>query len=213
MLEWKHVTGTSRKFHLKDITFTLEPGYLYGLMGKNGAGKTTLLRYLLEEKIPYEGSILYNGRDIRKEHKWFLGQTGYVADENPFFSHHTGAQNACMMGPFYEAWSEKRFREAMKRMDCDVRQIVGNMSRGEFIRFQLAFAYGHQAGIYLMDEATAGMDPVFRREFFNLVRELLEREEVTVLMTTHLQSDADRNMDYVGLLQEGRLVSFRENIS
>ena len=212
MLEWKQVTGKGKKFHLSDISFTLEPGYLYGLMGRNGAGKTTLFRYMLEENIPYEGSILYNGRDIRKERSWFVGQTGYVSDDSSFFPMFTAGQNAGMMGPFYDAWEEARFEAAMERMGMKTDAVVGSMSRGEFIRFQLAFAYGHHAGLYLMDEATAGMDPVFRREFFSMVRGLLEDEEATILMTTHLQSDADRNMDYVGVLENGKLDGFRENV-
>ena len=212
MLEWKQVTGKGKKFHLSDISFTLEPGYLYGLMGRNGAGKTTLLRYMLERNSLYEGNILYNGRDIRKEHDWFLGQTGFISEENSFFHLFTARQNAEMMGPFYDTWEEKRFEAAMEQMGLNSDAVLGRLSRGESIRFQLAFAYGHHAGIYLMDEATAGMDPVFRRDFFGMVRGLLAEEEAAVLMTTHLQSDVSRNMDYVGVMENGKLEGFRENV-
>ena len=65
VLEFEQVTGTSRKFHLENINFTLPAGYICGLMGVNGAGKTTLLRYIMEDKQLYTGTIRIGGADIR----------------------------------------------------------------------------------------------------------------------------------------------------
>lgn len=116
-----------------------------------------------------------------------------------------------MLGGFYEQMDFDLFKEYMKQMNLSVNKKVGAMSRGELVKFQIAFGRAHKAKLYLMDEVTAGMDPVFRREFYNMLREML-KEGATILMTTHVESDVNRNMDYICRLEKGRMVTFKENI-
>ena len=90
ILSFEHVTGISRKFPLKkftlkNISFTMEAGYLYGLVGENGAGKTTLMNYILRDHIKYEGQICIEGTDIRKEHTKILNKIGFESEDNHFF--------------------------------------------------------------------------------------------------------------------------------
>lgn len=84
------------------------------------------------------------------------------------------------------------------------------MSRGERFKFQLAFAVAHDPCIYLMDEVTAGMDPVFREDFFAMLRELIKEEKCSVLMTSHILSEIERKMDYAAVMKDGCLGEFRE---
>ena len=86
------------------------------------------------------------------------------------------------------------------------------MSRGEKLKFQLAFAIAHQPCLYLIDEATAGMDPVFRKEFFEILQRLIVDEQASILMTSHIVSEIQRKTDYVGVMKEGKLVTFTESI-
>lgn len=79
------------------------------------------------------------------------------------------------------------------------------------MRFQMAFAMAHGTKLYLLDEATAGMDPVFRVDFFKILHEVIAEEEASVLMATHLAEELEHKMDYVGIMEEGRMVSFGEN--
>lgn len=213
LLEYRGVTGSCKGFGLKEVSFCLDEGYLMGLLGKNGAGKTTLMKYLLEPDMEYSGEILLDGQDIRTCHKQVLDKLGFVADENRFWKNASADENGRLLGPLYSQWDGKRFHEIMKAISVPMGRSVGEMSRGEYIKFQLAFACAHHPRLYLLDEATAGMDPIFRRDFFQLLRELLVQEEAAVLMTTHLQTDVDKNMDYIGVLEEGRLVSFGENMA
>lgn len=197
-----------RKRVLQEVSFELEAGYLMGLVGKNGAGKTTLLKCLMETDAEYEGMILLDGQDIRQQHERVLEQIGFVSEENHFFKGCTASENGKLLGGFYKKWEEKRFEEVMKALKLPLYREVGNMSRGEYMKFQLAFAYAHHPRLYVMDEATAGMDPVFRKEFFQLLREILAEEDAAILMTTHLQTDVDKNMDYVGVMEQGKMISF-----
>lgn len=214
VLEFQNVTGTGRGFGLKDITFSAEGGYLIGIAGKNGAGKTTLLHYIADREKRYTGSIRFQGQELHENHTELLNQIAFVADEAPFFKLYTGRQNIKILAPLYGTWSHGLFAQAEETM----RQSMGaglkldtpltKLSRGEYLRFQMAFAMAHQTKLYLLDEVTAGMDPVFRREFFRLLHRILEQEDTSVLMTTHIEEELEKKVDYVGMLEDGRLTSF-----
>ncbi len=208
LLEFEHVTGTAKRFRLEDVSFALPAGYIMGLAGKNGAGKTTLISYIIEPKQHYTGVIRIDGVDIRENHAAMRNKIGLVSDDNSFLEERTAEQNAELLGDLYADWDGELFQEAMKKLEVPTGRTVGKMSRGERLKFQLAFAMAHHAKLYLLDEVTAGMDPVFRIKFFRMLNELIAQEDVSVLMTSHVPEEIERKMDYVGILKEGRLESF-----
>lgn len=210
LLEFEHVTGTSKKFALQDITFSLEAGYICGLAGKNGAGKSTLLDYIMNPRQLYTGEIRLQGVNIRENHTYLKNKLGFVSDNNQFLRERTAMQNAEMLSVFYEAWDMDIFRQAMGKMELPVSKTVGKMSRGEYFKFQTAFAMAHKSALYLLDEVTAGMDPVFRIDYFKMLQEIIAGEQASVLMTSHIQDEIRRKMDFVGILEKGRLVQFGE---
>ena len=169
ILEFEHVTGNYGQFRLEDIHFALPGGYIMALVGNNGAGKTTLIKYIMEEKNKYDGTIRINGTDIRENHAYIKNKIGFVSDENPFLLEHTAEQNAQILGIFYEDFDMELFKESMKKTDLSIKKVYGKMSRGECMKFQVAFAMAHHSVIYLLDEVTAGMDPVFRIDFFKIL--------------------------------------------
>lgn len=211
MLEFQHVTKKQGTFELADINFQLEEGFLLGIVGKNGAGKTSMMKCMLEENAGYTGKILFQGQDIKEHRREFMEKTAYVADDNVFLHKKTALENVDILGGFYAEFDKEQFKNYMNEMELSVGKIVGKMSRGEFIRFQIAFARARNARLYLLDEATAGMDPVFRKDFYGILRKILATE-ATVLMTTHVQSDINKNMDYVCRLESGRMVYYEENL-
>ena len=200
LLTWNQVTGTEKEFRLKEISFSLEAGYLMVLAGPNGAGKTTLLRYMLEEKKNYTGEILLDGCEIHENHKKTLSEIGYISEEN-----------SRLLSVFYKEWEEELFIRAMKDMELSVNKTVGTMSRGELMKFQMAFAMAHKPRLYLLDEATGGMDPVFRKDFYKIIRKILEGENASVLMTTHIQEEIEKQADYIGIMENGKIIRFGEN--
>lgn len=212
ILAFDHVTGRG-KFHLKDINMELRAGYIYGLMGENGAGKTTLMKYILDEHCRYEGRVYLDGEDIRADHANVMNKLGYVSEDNCFFEERTGEQNAAILGMLYDDFSMERFREAMKKMEMTEAKSYKRMSRGERLKFQLAFAIAHSPCLYLLDEVTVGMDPVFRIEFFDMLRHLIKDETCAVLMTSHIRTEIESKTDYAAVMKEGRLGAFNESLS
>lgn len=212
VLSFAGVTGRKRKFHLTNINMELQPGYIYGLMGENGAGKTTLMKYILNEYCRYDGKIYIDGEDISIDHAKIMNKVGYVSEDNHFFEARTGAQNANMLGILYDDFSMDRFKEAMEQVGLSAAKVYKGMSRGERLKFQLAFAIAHKPSIYLLDEVTVGMDPVFRLDFFEILRNLIKDEECAVLMTSHIQSEIEMKTDYVAVMKDGRLGEFMESL-
>lgn len=211
-LEFSQVTGTSKKFHLENINFSLPAGYICGLMGVNGAGKTTLLRYIMEEEKMYTGTIRIGGEDIHDNHAYMKNKIGYVSEERPFLRDRTGEQNVEILSRFYADFDKNIFRETMDKMELSSKKTYGKMSRGECMKFQMAFAMAHHPTIYLLDEVTAGMDPVFRIDFFKILQDVIKEENASVLMTSHIASEMERKTDYVGILEQGKLFKFGESM-
>ena len=212
LLEFEHVTGIKDGFCLQDISFALPAGYIMGLAGKNGAGKTTLIDYIMNPKQRYAGTIRINGVDIRENHVQIKNKIGFISDENQFLNKRTASQNAEILGSLYEEWDMDIFKSAMKQMGVSTGALVGKMSRGEMMRFQMAFAMAHKPVLYLLDEVTAGMDPVFRIDFFRMLQEVIGTEDASILMTSHIQSEIGQKTDYVGILEAGRLKAFGESM-
>ncbi len=211
ILEFKNVSGKNKHFNLENVSFTLEAGYIMGLAGKNGAGKSTLMDYIMNPKQQYTGEILIEGVNIREKHYQMMNRIGFISDNNTgFLFDKTAKENAQLFGMLYDDWEDERFLNAMKKMNLSPSKVVGKMSRGEMFKFQTAFAMAHKPTIYLIDEATAGMDPVFRIDYFKILQEIIAEEDASILMTSHIQDEIQRKMDFVGIMEDGKLIEFGE---
>ena len=162
------------RFALQNVDFELPSGYIMGIIGENGAGKTTFFRYIMEEKKHYRGSFYLDGTDIAEDHAWSMNRIGFVSEERLFLRQKSARENARMLGSFYDTFDMDQFAALMEQMDLTTARTVEKMSRGENMKFQLAFALAHKPRLLLLDEPTAGMDPIFRKEFYRLLRQQLE---------------------------------------
>lgn len=213
LLEFTGVTGTSKKnYKLQDISFSLPAGFIAGIAGENGAGKTTLFDYMMYPEKQYTGRILLNGKEIHDDYVTLRQQIGFVSEKNRFFMHKSARENAKLAACLFDNWDNDLFEKTMKEMGVAVSRPLSKLSRGEYMKFQTAYAMAHHPVLYLLDEVTAGMDPVFRMDYFKLLQSLLEEENTSVLMISHIQEEMERKMDFIGVMEEGRLVSWKENL-
>jgi len=205
------VKGLSKKyfsFELKDVSFSLEAGYILGLTGRNGAGKTTLMKQLIHPESSTAGSVMIGGIDAKKEPVRAKQEIGVLMEEQPFLWDMTLEMNGTLLGAFYERFDMEKFHTYLKRFELYPDRTYRNLSRGMRMKFQLAFALAHSPKLLLMDEATGGLDVVFRREFYYMLQEAVEQELVSVIISTHVTEDLDKIADYVAFIEGGRMKFF-----
>ena len=205
------VTGLTKKHHsftLKDVSFALESGYILGLTGRNGAGKTTLINQLIHPETTSSGSVIINGIDAKKDPVKAKQEIGLLMEDQPFLTDMTLELNGQLLGGFYERFDRNKFYEYLKRFELYPDRIYRNLSRGMRMKFQLAFALAHSPKLLLMDEATGGLDVVFRRGFYYMLQEAVEKEMVSVIISTHVTEDLDKVADYVAFIEGGKMKFF-----
>ena len=204
LLEISHLDKQIGVLHLQDISFSLEPGYIFGLIGRNGAGKTSLIRTILNLYRKDSGSIIVNGYSIDTREREAKDQIGFVLDEFLFEEKLSIATNGKLFGATYTGYDHELFLRFCSRFGLNPKQKTGRLSKGQKTRFQLAFALSHQAKLFIMDEPAAGLDPLFRRELTGYMQELVEDGTRSILFSTHLTTDLDQIGDYIALIDEGR---------
>lgn len=212
ILEFRHVTKSYKDFTLKDISFQLEQGYIFGLLGPNGAGKTTLLHQLMDSSSNYKGQILLNGVDIKTNPIQTKNQIGFISEQNSFFMEESPDTNGTYYAPFYSNFDTACFHNYLRKLDVPIyAQSLSTFSKGTFIKFQLAFAIAHHPVLYVMDEPTAGLDPVYRREFLHTLQEIIGTEKASIVLSTQITSDLDQIGDYIAFMKDGRLVFIKDH--
>ena len=204
LLKISHLDKQIGTLHLQDISFTLEPGYIFGLIGRNGSGKTSLIRTILNLYHKDSGAIVVNGCPMDSMEHEAKDQIGFVLDEFIFEEKLSISANGRYFGSTYSKYDHRLFLQFCKRFNLDPKQKTDRLSKGQKTRFQLAFALSHQAKLFIMDEPAAGLDPLFRRELTGYMQELVEDGTRSVLFSTHLTADLDQIGDYIALIDEGR---------
>lgn len=206
MIQLDHVEKKLGNFKLSDLSFSLQKGYILGLIGQNGAGKTTLLHLLMGLYRADAGQVRVFGADPEKEEVKVRSQIGWVLSEEVFHAGLTLERNADMYGKYYPDYDKGRFLEYCSRFGLSKDRTPQKLSKGEKLKFQFAFALSHAPKLLLLDEPTASFDPEFRAEFFRIITDFISDGEHSVVLATHLTTDLDRYADYVVMLDDGKLV-------
>lgn len=206
LLEFQHVSLTWPDFSLKDISLSLERGYIMGLVGYNGAGKTTLFHLIENQYKDYKGTILVDGYDCRTQESKVKDITAFISDDQQFFFEETAATNASIFSPYYSSWDMKLFHKYLNQFEISASKKLKDYSRGSFIKFQLAFAIAHHPVLYVMDEPTAGLDPVFRYDFLRILQEIIAEEDASILLSTHNTGELDKIADFITMIENGSIL-------
>ena len=214
ILQLVHVTGKKQRngFQITDVTMQLKEGYIYAIAGENGAGKTTLLELIGRENSRYTGNMIFDGMDLGKEHAKAMERMGIISENCLFFEDRSGKENADILGDFYENYEKERFLSYCKRLQVPLHTPYKNMSRGEKIKWQICFAAARHCRLYMLDEATAGMDPVFRKIFFDLLHEIMAQTRACILLTDHNLHEISRQTDYMAYMEHGELSGWKESM-
>jgi len=192
------------------VSFTVERGEIFGFLGPNGAGKTTTMRMLMGLIKPTSGSATVLGFDVAAETDEVRRRIGYMSQRFSLYNDLTVAENLNFFGGAYDVRGERLAtqKEAILKMaglQGRERELAKNLSGGWRQRLALGCALLHEPEMLFLDEPTAGVDPISRREFWNLLYQI-SNEGRTIFVTTHYMDEAE-HCHQLSFIQRGRLVA------
>lgn len=210
LLQVEHLSKQYPGFTLQDISFSVKPGRIMGLIGKNGAGKSTTIRLILEMAQKDSGSIRILGKDNTENISLAKEDIGVVLDEVGFPECLTAQQVGNIMKNTYRNWDMDVYKKYMKELALPENKEFKEFSRGMKMKLGIAVALSHNPKILILDEATSGLDPVIRDEVLDIFSEFTRDENHAVLMSSHIVSDLEKICDYIAFLHKGRLLLCEE---
>ena len=201
----KHYDG----FTLGPVDLRLPGGAILGLIGENGAGKTTLIKTMLGVARSDAGSI----RLIGEEAALAKDEVGVVLDDCFFYEGLRLKDVSTVLRGVYSKWDEDLFAAYLDRFGLSGKKTIKALSRGMRMKLSLAAALAHRPRLLVLDEATAGLDPVVRDEILDEFLAFVCDEEHAVLISSHITSDLEKVADYIAYLHQGKLLLFEEKDS
>ncbi|MDD4565595.1 MAG: ABC transporter ATP-binding protein [Eubacteriales bacterium] len=190
------------KAALSNVSLTLNPGHIVGLLGPNGSGKTTLIKILTGVIRDYSGTVKVDGDDIGPSTKALIS---YLPDNAYFSSWMRPLDMVALFKDFYSDFDENKCLKMLKRLGLNENQKIKSMSKGTIEKFQLCLVMSRNARLYVLDEPIGGVDPAARDFILDTILTNYS-ENSTIFMSTHLISDVERIFDSVFFLKEGEIV-------
>jgi ABC-2 type transport system ATP-binding protein len=196
---------------LKDISFTVAPGSIFGLLGPNGAGKSTLINILVTLLQPESGTVTINGWPLATDETNIRGVIGVLFQDPSLDERLTAYENLYFHAKFYHVPPAKmiaRIEELLKLVGLTERRhdLVMTFSGGMKRRLEIARSILHRPKILLLDEPTVGLDPQARRNIWAYIKELHQHHQLTILLTTHYLEEAEI-CDQIAILDHGAVIA------
>jgi len=210
IVEIRDVVKRYPDFTLGPLSLSVPGGCITGLFGPSGSGKTTLAKILADIHRPNSGTVELFGLTYRTSEKEIKNRIGYVGEEQFFPKDRTVGWVARYVAQFYRTWEWETFRDLAGRFSLDEGKQVGALSRGRRAMLALAVALAHDAELLILDEPTAGLDMIVRRDILDALREFVADESRAVLIASHVTDALADVSDYVALLDTGRIVLHEE---
>jgi ABC-2 type transport system ATP-binding protein len=193
-------------FTLGPLDLALEPGTVLGFVGPNGSGKTTTINCIAGLAVPEAGSVRVFGQAADHRAPAWKRDVGIVGEAHGFYRERTANENLRFLGGFYPEWSDARVLRLAARLELPLDRKVCELSKGQVAKLALVAALGHGPRLLLLDEPTAGLDPVVRAEVLDVLWEALEDGQHAIFYSTHVLSDISRLADELVFLREGKVL-------
>ncbi|PEE34467.1 ABC transporter ATP-binding protein [Bacillus pseudomycoides] len=211
IVELHNVSKTFQGFSIEQLNLQIKKGFVTGFIGANGAGKSTTIKMMMNLLKPDAGEIKIFGLDYASHEKEIKERIGFVFDSNVFYEGLNLKDIKRMVAPAYKNWDELIFKRYVEQFELPMNKAIKTFSKGMQMKASLALALSHHAELIIMDEPTAGLDPIFRRELLNLLHELMLDGNRTIFFSTHITTDLDRIADFIAFLKKGQLM-FNQSI-
>ncbi len=191
---------------LVDLDLDVQPGEVFGFLGPNGAGKTTAIRTLMDEIRATSGSATIAGLDTHKDSVQLRRNLGYLPSDLTMYPNLTGKDTITYFSNLRGGVDWSIVDSLAERLGADLSKKVGDLSTGNRQKVGLIQAFMNRPDLIIMDEPSAGLDPLVQREFQSMMREVAD-EGRAVFLSSHTLSEVQRVADRVGIIRDGHLVT------
>lgn len=196
-----------RQIVVDHLNMTVPQGSVFGFLGRNGAGKTTTIQMLLDILDRTSGDANILGLDTIKDAIEIKNRVGYVADGQTMYDWMKVDEIIWFCRGFYSNWDDKYAGELKKKLELPGDKKLGELSKGTQAKVALMLAMAYHPELLILDEPTAGLDVVVRRDFLEGVIEMIQEEGRTVFFSSHIVHEVERVADWIGIIDRGTLIS------
>ncbi|MFI3254222.1 MAG: ABC transporter ATP-binding protein [Eubacteriales bacterium] len=204
VLEIKNLCKNYEDFALENVSFSVPTGSIMGFVGQNGAGKTTTMKAMLNLIEADSGEIKIFGKAHTETH--IKEEISTVFDTVCFSGSLTPNKLEKVLASSYQSWEREQYFSYLTRLEVPLDKKIKDFSRGMTMKPTIAVALSHHARFLVLDEATAGLDPVVRDEILGLFQEFVEDECNSILMSSHITSDLEKIADYITFIHKGKVI-------
>jgi len=196
---------------IKGLSFTINKGEVFGFIGPNGAGKTTTIRMMVGLMKLTDGDVRILGNSIKSNFKEAVREVGAIVENPEMYPFMTGWQNLMHYARMIPGVTTERVQEVIKLVGLEkpIKEKVGRYSLGMRQRLGIAQALLHSPSVLILDEPTNGLDPAGIREIRKYIRSLAAKENVAVIISSHLLSEIELMCDRIGVIKNGELVAIQ----
>ena len=192
---------------LRGLDLTVRAGEVYGFLGRNGAGKSTTIRIIMGITKQSAGEIRLFGEPLTRRSTIRLRRRiGYVSQEQNFYGWMTPRTLGRFVRGFFPSWEDREYRRLLELLELPTQRKIRGFSGGMKAKLGLATALAHKPPLLVLDEPTAGLDPVARREFIEIVRSTANTDGRTTFFSSHLIDEVEAAARRVGVVNEGRAI-------
>lgn len=212
-LELKNVSKRIKnKEIIKDVSFQIKQGEVFGFVGPNGAGKTTTIRMMVGLMKMTEGDIRIVGKSIQTDYSEAIREVGAIVENPEMYPFLTGRKNLEQFARMIPGISKERIEEVARLVGLEkvINDRAGGYSLGMRQRLGIAQALLHKPSILILDEPTNGLDPSGMKEIRQYIRTLAEKEKVSVIVSSHLLSEIELMCDRIGVIKNGALIAVED---
>jgi ABC-2 type transport system ATP-binding protein len=195
--------GTTRV--LQQLSFSVDPGDVIGVLGKNGAGKTTLLELMLGFTLPTEGEVRVFGHESYRMPGEAKARVGFVPQQDELLDQLNVADQLRVISSFYKNWDRDLMTRLCQEWGIQQSARIKSMSVGERQKLSILLALGHRPDLLLLDEPVASLDPIARRQFLEQLVEISAEGRRAIIFSSHIVSDIERLANRIWILKEGHL--------
>jgi len=195
-----------KKLALNEVSLSIEPGTVLGLVGENGAGKTTLIKHVLGLLRAQSGSVRVFGRDPTADPVHVLSRIGYLSENADLPGWMRVGELLRYAHAFYPTWDAGFASRLIREFGLDLNAVIKTLSKGQRARAGLTVALAYRPELLVLDEPSSGLDPIVRRDILTAIIRTIADEGRTVLFSSHLLSEVERVADHVAMIRAGQLV-------